>query len=218
MEDEHRSAGLAFGTPKERIDRLVEVIDILKRAWIGDELSASGRFFEISGLPSPPRPVQPGGPPLLVGGGARRILSVAARMADIVSIAPAPIGGPPALSGVSGHRAALRERVGWVRAAADEVGRSPELHLLLSGVVVCDDRLAGARRCLEELGQPAGQGEHRRAELDDVLSSPFYAIGTVRQIVEQLRAIRDDLGVSYFSVREAAARAAAPVVEELAGR
>jgi probable F420-dependent oxidoreductase len=213
MEDEHRATGLPFGGPGERIDRLAEVLDILRVAWAGDRLSYDGRFFQLSDVPSLPRPVQPGGPPILVGGGMRRILSLAARKADVVSIASGAIS-MAAQSRSADQADALVERVGWVRAAAAEAGTDPELHILVSNVAICTDRTKGARRCLAE-SRP-GSGDDAAA-IEALLSSPFSAIGTPDQIAEKLRELRATLGISYFGVRETAGRAFAAVVEELAG-
>lgn len=145
----------------------------------------------------------------------RRILSLAARKADIVSIAARAISlAPQSPAGSAPSDAdALAERVGWVRSVAATAGTDPELHILVSSVAICTDRTEGARRCLAELGRDTGDA----AAIEAVLSSPFSAIGTKREIAEQLRALRTSYGISYFGVRETAARAFAPIVEELAG-
>ena len=216
MESEHLSAGLPFGTPAERLARLVEIAEILKLAWSSDRISYSGEHYGLHEVPSAPRPVQPGGPPLLMGGGMRRIITASAKIADIVTIAPGPIGFGSASNG--SHSLLLSERATWIRDALAASGRSPELHMLLFGVVVCDDRYVGARKCLDTMNLDSVVSSGRRQEEERaLLESPFFAIGTAREIADQLRQTREEFGVSYFSVREAAAKEFVPIVESLAG-
>jgi probable F420-dependent oxidoreductase len=215
IESEHAAAGLALGSPRDRIARVVEVAEILKAAWTSPSVSYEGAFYRLSDVPCSPAPVQAGGPPLFMGGGMRRVLTTAAQLADIVTILPGAIGVPG--SSVADHPALLAERVAWVRNAAAQAGRSPEIHLLLSGAAVCGDRYEGAARCLDEQSEDTSASGDRRKEKQAILESPFYAIGTVKEICDQLIDLRSEYGVSYFSVREHMAREFAPVVAELAG-
>jgi probable F420-dependent oxidoreductase len=216
MENEHVLAGLPFGPPRERLARLLEVTEILKRAWSSERLTYEGAHFHLRDVPCLPQPVQPGGPPLLIGGGMRQILTASARVADIVTIAPGAIGLAGTIS--DDPKALLKERSSWVHDAAAHDGRHPELHMLLTGVALCDDRHRGARTCLDELARDAiPGGMQRHEEVKGLLESPFFAIGTAQEIGDQLRWIRSEFGISYFSVREAAAREFSPVVESLAG-
>ena len=52
---------------------------------------------------------------------------------------------------------------------------------------------------------------------DEILQSPYVLIGTVDQMVEDLRAYRDRWGISYYVVHEPYIDAFAPVVARLAG-
>jgi probable F420-dependent oxidoreductase len=215
MESEHVESGSPFGSPAERVDRAGEVASVLKAAWTSSQLSYRGTYYQYRDLPSGPAPVQTGGPPLLMGGGRRRVLTAAGEVADVVTIAPGAIGAPD--GEVFGHADRLNERLGWVRAAAAARGRDPELHLLLSGVVVCKDRYAGARRCVDLLNQ-GGFFQSRGDDVErSILESPYFAIGTEDEICDQLIAVRRTFGISYFSVRESVAKEFAPIVAELSG-
>ena len=143
----------------------------------------------------------------------RRILTLAARRADIVTIAPGPIGR----SADPNLEAALAERISWVSDSADAAGRSPERHLLLSGVVVCDNRKAGARSYCAEIASRLPSNTTTDLDEDAVLRSPFIAIGSKRQICDQLRELRATHGVSYLSVMQTSAKEFVPVLEELVG-
>ncbi|MGH9173528.1 MAG: TIGR03621 family F420-dependent LLM class oxidoreductase, partial [Vicinamibacterales bacterium] len=83
---EYDAAGMVFDVPGVRVDRMIEAVAIMKRLWSGDEVHHAGTYYTISGLVDPVRPVQRPHPPILVGGGGKRLLSFAAREADIVGL------------------------------------------------------------------------------------------------------------------------------------
>ena len=156
-----------------------------------------------------PSPCQNHGPPILVGGGGKRILSAAGRCADIVTIAGSTVGELARLP----DRAALAERVRWVASSADSAGRSPELHILLAAVIVTSDRRSAARQFMANWPVSSVPPPDE----NDVLASPFVAIGSEQQIAAQLLRQREEFGISFISVRSAAAPAMAAVIEVLTG-
>jgi F420-dependent oxidoreductase-like protein len=83
---EHTSYGIPFPPARERFDRMAEQIEIVTGLWrtpVGDRFSYRGRHFELVDAPALPKPTQPGGPPIIVGGrGQRRTPELAARYAD----------------------------------------------------------------------------------------------------------------------------------------
>lgn len=83
-ESEHRGYGFAFPPLRERMDRLEEALQICKLMFTEERPSFEGRFYRIDHALNHPRPIQPGGPMILVGGsGERRTLRMVARHADI---------------------------------------------------------------------------------------------------------------------------------------
>lgn len=83
-ESEHEGYGFDFPRVGERMDRLDEALTIAKAMFTEDRPSFEGRFSRISEAYNIPKPVQPGGPPILIGGGGeQRTLRIAAKHADM---------------------------------------------------------------------------------------------------------------------------------------
>jgi probable F420-dependent oxidoreductase len=207
LKDEYDAAGIPFDPPGVRVSRMFEAVRILK-GLAGDEpFDFEGDHYRITGMEGAPKPAQKPLPPLSIGGGGKRVLSFAAREADIVSVVAKalPQGG---LDGQDLTLEATRRKVGWIREAAGE--RDPELNILVYTFEVTDDREGTARRYAETL----------ELSPEDVLASPHVLIGTVDQMVEDLVRRRQELGISYIvlntNVREHTEQFA-PVVAELSG-
>ncbi len=83
-EDEHRGYGFEFPPVRERMDRLNEALQIARLMFSEDRPAFEGRFYRIEGALNVPRPIQRGGPPILIGGtGEKRTLRMVAKYADM---------------------------------------------------------------------------------------------------------------------------------------
>jgi probable F420-dependent oxidoreductase len=208
-EPEYRSAGLPFDRPSVRIERLAESLAILDGLLRGDEVTLTGAHYMVAGARVFPRPVQTPRPPLLVGGGGRRTLALAARAADVVGLTGT---GPTRADGrnhVPSHwaPAAVDAQVAHVRGEAAAAGRPrPEIHALVQVVTITDDR----RAALETIRPHVPE-----LSLEDLEGTPYLLVGSVDAIVEQLQAARERWGVTYATVRDEDAMA--PVIARLAG-
>lgn len=204
---EYNQAGLPFAPAGERIDRLAETIAILKGLFAPGPFSFQGAYYTIDALDGLPKPLQQPHPPLLIGGGGRRLLTLAAWEADIVSLNPrARPDGTLAMDDLLPD--AIARKVAWVREAAGARFPDLELNTTLLGVAATTDRHAAAARLAERL----------RIDAARVLASPLALVGPVEELVEQLQERRERYGLSYFMVRQQDMVTFAPVVERLAGR
>lgn len=210
LEADHSTIGQEFAPVGVRIERLEEAIDVLRACWQGETASFVGRHYTLTEASNHPLPVQAGGPPILVGGGGKRVLGIAARKADIVSLVPNMSAGRVGReSAANATGAATAEKLGWVREAAGPRFEQIELHTNLTNVFVTDDRFA----MMEKVARGYGLDDPQHA-----LEIPHVVIGTVAQCVEQLLDRRAATGISHYTVFEANLDAFAPILAELAGR
>ena len=209
---EYLAAGIPMDLPGSRIGRLEEAIQILKGLFAGGPFSYFGKHYTITAMEGRPRPVQMPHPPLLVGGGGRRVLGIGAREAQIVGLAPRAggAGGPDIASAML---AATEEKVGWIREAAGD--RISEIEINTYPSLGTPQITDNDRPALEELS--AGIRSRFGVELgvDELRASPHVFIGTTDNLVEKLLHLRESLGIS--SVMTGPIDALAPVVERLAG-
>ena len=118
---------LPFNLPiKQRVSRLEESVEIVKRAFKGEKFNFSGRRYQINDFDLQPKPLQEGGPPIYLGAwsvpGARR----AARISDGISLAPVPK--------LSTNKALVNE---YIRAAR-QAGKEPYIVASLEGWLARD--------------------------------------------------------------------------------
>ena len=208
METDYRSVGIPSDAPGVRIDRFEEALAVLKGTMGDDPFSFAGRHYTITDYDGQPKPVQRPHPPLLIGGGGRRVLSIAAREADIVGIngtLTAGVIGPDAIATMT--HAAVADKLGIVRQAAGERIDDIELNIRAFMVRVTDDAA----------GQIAGLARFLQVDEAMIAASPFAVIGTTAAIADTLRQRREELGFSYVIVGGEDIDAFAPVVAALAG-
>jgi probable F420-dependent oxidoreductase len=207
MRSDYEQSGIPYDPPKVRVDRFEEGLAVIKGYLAGGPFSFSGEHYQVSGIEGAPRPVQQ--PiPFLIGGGGRRVLSIAAREADIVGINPNLRSGAVDKETIADATAAsFDEKVAWVREAAGDRFDDIELNLLVFVAVVTDDRQSMAEMLAGGFG----------VSPEDALSIPNAFVGTVNQICDDLNERRERWGVSYVVFQEGAMDAMAPVVARLAG-
>ncbi len=205
VESDYTQIGISFDPPGVRVSRLSESVRIIKGLFTGGPFTFSGKHYTITNMEAWPKPVQRPYPPILIGGGSKRILSLAAREANIISLFVPTQNSKAQIA--EGSSAAVAQRIEWIREAATDRFDALELNILVAGLFITDNRKAGA----EELARKTGMTS------EQVLDNVHMLVGTVDQIVEDLQMRREQLGISYITVNENYTDDLAPIVARLAG-
>jgi len=208
MRTDYDALGLRYDLPGIRIDRLAEALAVLKGAWGPEPFSFEGEHYNITSYDGLPKPVQQPHPPILVGGGGRKLLTLAAREADIIGFTPvARTGEVTTEQARETLPATWTEKFQWVREAAGERFDDLELQIRYFFAAITDDR-----RGLAEAAAPAFG-----ISADEALQSGVALVGTVDECCDLLVQRREEWGVSYIAFGDNEYEAFAPVVARLAG-
>jgi probable F420-dependent oxidoreductase len=199
---EYDVLGLSYDRPRDRAARLADAVGTMKRAWSGG--------ITVPGGPGPvaavPTPVQQPHPPLLIGGHSDAILALAAAEANIIGFTGLTwTGSSMAPTGASLE--SLTERAAFVRAQAPTRADSLEFNVLVQAVSI-------GRPLDDQIDQVA---DNFGAPPELVSTSPLALVGSQSEVVNKLLAIREQTGISYFTIFDSAFADMGPVVGMLAG-
>jgi probable F420-dependent oxidoreductase len=209
LQGEYEAIGLPFDPAGTRIDRMLETIAVLRACFADGEVGVTGEHVHAVGFEAVPKPVQRPGPKLMIGGGSKRVLGIAGREADIVSLNFDNSSGKIGPHGVGSSTAErTKQKIDWIREGAGD--RFPDLEIEIGGYfsAVTDDR----RRTLQQMAPMLG------LEPDELGEYPHAYIGSVDAICEQLEERREAYGINYVTVGSLVAESFAPVVERMTGR
>ena len=205
LRTDYEESGIGYDAAAVRVDRLAESLTVMKSLWSEGETTFEGAHYTVRGARCDPRPETP--PRIIVGGGGKRVLTVAAQQADIVgvntSLASGEKGGDMASQASFDH---YDRCLGWVREAAGDRFDSLELQIAAFAVNVVGSRRAAARNA-SMLGFPG----------EEALDLPIVLLGTEDELCERLIERRQKWGFSNIVVPGEAMEVFAPVVARLAG-
>lgn len=198
MKSDYQKSGLVQDPAGVRIQRLAEAVRVLRGLLSAERCRFQGEFYQVD-MQGLPRPVQ-ARVPLLLGGGGRKMLTLAASEADIVGINLDLRS--EAYRDLSPNFAAQAcdQKVAWVRA----VGRDVVLNMLIGSTFV-GNRAQGLERFAREMETP----------VEILRDSPHVLSGSVPELVDTLLERRQRWGLSYFVVRDDVLEDFAPVVSRL---
>ncbi len=205
---DYQQSGIQYDSPGTRIERLAEALAIFKSFFAGGEVSFTGKHYTVTGLEAAPRAVQKPHPPIVLGGGGRKMLQLAAREANIINVNfDLREGRPGRTAAKSGMAEATDEKLTWIKEAAGDRLDAIELGSWTLLANITDDRDSMASMVAPSMGmEPA-----------DVLAIPHVMIGTLEQIGDDIVVRRERYGISHVIVPGDRADEFAPVVERLAG-
>jgi probable F420-dependent oxidoreductase len=198
---DYSSSGIrSFDPAPIRVSRLEESLSLLRELLSGQEVTFDGQHYQLSKFASYPTPAQ-ARVPIIVGGSGRRMLTMAARHADIVSIV---VNNPD----VDSSTRAFKERVEWITEAAP----SDRPQAVLGLRIVMGDVVANAT----SLGFTAERMASRRGiSVEELLDSPFVIVGELPAVKDRILELHERFGVSYFTLSEDFAWQLGDLVAEL---
>jgi probable F420-dependent oxidoreductase len=208
MKTDYDALGLPYDEPKVRVDRFEEALAVIKGCFADGPFSFSGEHYTITDYDAKPPTVQKPHPPILVGGGGKRVLSIAAREADIVGINPnlrAGEVGPDAIQ--DALKEATDRKAGWVRDAAGDRYDDLEIQVRYFVAAVTDDRNALAEVLAPGFGIPP----------EEALETGASLVGTIDECIEICERRREEWGVSYIVLGDDNFESFAPLVAKLNG-
>lgn len=208
LRSDYDRAGITLDPPAVRIARMGEALTLVKALWSGETVRFHGTHYRVEGLTGTPVPAQRPGPPVFVGGGGRRMLTLAAREADIVGINATMSAGrlDPSI-GADATPAATERKIGWIKEAAGDRWPTIDLHTRVHLALVTDDREGVADALASGFGLSA----------PDALGSPHALVGTVGEIVDAVVERRERYGINVVGLPLEAMESFAPVVARLTG-
>lgn len=208
MNTDYEQSGIPHDRAGIRIDRLAEALTVCRGLFGPDPVTFDGEHYQLSEMVGMPKPVQSPHPPFLIGGGGKRVLTLAAQEADIVGINPKIASGAvDTETAQNGAPELTDQKIQWVKDGAGDRYADLELNMLVFAVVVTDDKQGVAEMMAPMFGLDPGL----------VADYPLAWIGTEDEIVESLQARRDRWDVSYLVIQADAMETAAPIVARLAG-
>lgn len=192
LKSEYDAAGLSFDAGRIRVERLAEALALIKSLLRGEPVTFEGQHYRVHDLSAGFTPRQKPHPPIVIGGGGRRLMTLAAEHADIVSVMPRSRADGSGLDETDATETAFLEKIGWIKEAAGDRVPRIELNTLVQVVKITDDAQLEAERLSREW----------KAPVSAVMASPLLLIGTVDDIARQLDQRRERLGISFITVFE----------------
>jgi probable F420-dependent oxidoreductase len=206
MEADYTRTGLSLDRPGQRISRFEEALTIIKRFFMEETVNFTGDHYTITDLPGLPKPQQRPHPPIYIGGGGRRMLSLAGREANIVGIAP--INSKQGINLADAALEATAHKVAWVHEAAGERFSQLELSCTLFRVTITD----GPQRASTQLLDPPVVRSDAPQQALNVIA------GSRDAIVDELLRRREQYGITYIQILQQQMEEFAPIMARLQGR
>ena len=207
MRTDYEQSGIPYDEPAVRVDRFEEAVAIYKQLFRDGTATFEGEHYAIAGAVGEPRP-RAGGPTLLIGGGGKRVLSHAAREADIVGVNPnLKSGATDQATAQSAVADMVDRRIGWIREAAGDRFDQLDLQMLTFVVAIGGDRDEMARLMAPSMGLSEEQARE----------APLALVGSVDEICDQLVERRERWGLNDWVIHDPELGAFAEVVARLAG-
>jgi probable F420-dependent oxidoreductase len=211
VQAEYEAVGLRFQPFDVRLQKFQAVVSAVKAYMSGQPLAIDNAWIQwrdFTGIPLRPRC-----PPIMIGGGSKKILQFAAREADIVSLNYNNRAGKIGTEGLrSGLAAQTANKIDWIRQAAGARFGDIEIECGAYITVVTDQPKATVDGLAAMFGIDA----------QELLDSPHNLIGSIDYICDRLQQRREQFGISYVTIladdEHKLVEQFAPVVARLGGK
>ncbi len=178
-QEESLAYSIPFPPNKERLLRLEEVIQIIRKMWNEEEPAATfnGKYYQINGAYCNPKPIQKPSPPIMVGGsGERHTLKIVAKYADACNL--------------FGSAETVKRKLSILREHCKSVGRDYDSILKTKlGFIVIDNDKKMVEKRMRQISK--GIPEERVRE--------FLIHGTPEEVLKQIELL-EEVGVQYLIV------------------
>ncbi len=204
---DYERSGIPMDRPGVRVGRLIEHCAVLKGLWADGPFTFAGEHYRVTEMDGSPAPHTPGGPPIVVGGGAPRLLRWAGATADIVGVNASIHSGEIDVDAAQDALAErIDEKVAWVREGAGDRFDDLELNAWLATAELTDDPAV-----VEAVAAFFG------TDAPSLRQSPLALVGSPDDVAEMLHERRERWGYSYHVIPGDKAHDFAPIVAALTG-
>ncbi|MGH7863687.1 MAG: LLM class flavin-dependent oxidoreductase [Candidatus Binataceae bacterium] len=197
FKDEYDSYHYPYPSNLERLARLQDGIRLLKAMFTQNEPTYHGKYFSVDKAYCNPKPLQKPYPPILVGGGGKKLLKIAAEEADIVNVIPPVYHGAVDLKEVLKFDAGvMAARIAAIREYVKAAGRAPDA-VELSGMsfVVTAKEKSQADAMVKMVAQTMGIDD-----VDAARRSPMVLAGTVDEVKREIGTRIEKYGFTFFAL------------------
>jgi F420-dependent oxidoreductase-like protein len=177
-EQESLAYGISFPSNQERLLRLEEAIQIIRKMWTEEPYASfKGKYYQINNAYCNPKPIQKPSPPILVGGsGERKTLKIVAKYADACNL--------------FGSIESVKNKLGILKEHCKNVGRDYDSILKTKlGTIVVDDNKEVAKNRVRETFRGIPEDQIKE----------FVIYGTPEDIQRQIEAL-EQVGIQYLIV------------------
>lgn len=177
-QEESLAYGITFPSNKERIERLEEAIQIIRKMWTqedGTAITFNGKYYQLKNAYCNPKPIQKPSPPIMIGGsGERMTLKIVAKYTDACNL--------------FGSAETIKRKLDILKEHCKSVGRDYDSILKTKlGFVIIDNDKEKIKKTIQQISK--GMPEEQIKE--------FVIYDTPDDILRQIETL-EDTGIQYF--------------------
>ena len=187
---DYNMAGIPLDSAGKRVERLEEALKIIKGMWTQERMSFSGKHYQVTDIEKAGELPEGEHPKIMIGGGGRKMLRLAAQYAGIVNIIPRWRGSWG--KGIQDQTLdGIKDKIELVKTAAVEFGREPE-DIEFQLYLVWND--------LSDKPEPIRENIAKtfNISVEDVENSIYVMVGSSKDIIKKIRTLNRETGVNYF--------------------